>query len=146
MRVLGWYHSHPHITVWPSHVGKYCSPTRGSLWTKIRVFCGYTFQHSLSQKGVLVSFGHPNSQKSSLRTPTYLGVISENVNFKQKFWVFLPKKAPSIYNMVPKSDVSSLSHPASLPNIEIMEKHLSQSTFPTVSFFLVFISYTCIYS
>ena len=20
-RVLGWYHSHPHITVWPSHVG-----------------------------------------------------------------------------------------------------------------------------
>lgn len=22
MRVLGWYHSHPHITVWPSHVGK----------------------------------------------------------------------------------------------------------------------------
>lgn len=21
MRVLGWYHSHPHITVWPSHVG-----------------------------------------------------------------------------------------------------------------------------
>ncbi|KAK9744225.1 JAB1/Mov34/MPN/PAD-1 ubiquitin protease [Popillia japonica] len=20
MRVLGWYHSHPHITVWPSHV------------------------------------------------------------------------------------------------------------------------------
>ena len=23
MRVVGWYHSHPHITVWPSHVGKY---------------------------------------------------------------------------------------------------------------------------
>ena len=23
MRVAGWYHSHPHITVWPSHVGKY---------------------------------------------------------------------------------------------------------------------------
>lgn len=23
MRVLGWYHSHPHITVWPSHVGKW---------------------------------------------------------------------------------------------------------------------------
>ena len=23
MRILGWYHSHPHITVWPSHVGKY---------------------------------------------------------------------------------------------------------------------------
>lgn len=23
MRVLGWYHSHPHITVWPSHVGEY---------------------------------------------------------------------------------------------------------------------------
>lgn len=22
MQVLGWYHSHPHITVWPSHVGK----------------------------------------------------------------------------------------------------------------------------
>lgn len=22
MRVLGWYHSHPHITVWPSHVGE----------------------------------------------------------------------------------------------------------------------------
>ena len=22
MRVIGWYHSHPHITVWPSHVGK----------------------------------------------------------------------------------------------------------------------------
>jgi BRCA1/BRCA2-containing complex subunit 3 len=21
LRVLGWYHSHPHITVWPSHVG-----------------------------------------------------------------------------------------------------------------------------
>lgn len=21
MRVLGWYHSHPHITVFPSHVG-----------------------------------------------------------------------------------------------------------------------------
>lgn len=20
MRVLGWYHSHPHITVWPSHI------------------------------------------------------------------------------------------------------------------------------
>ena len=20
---IGWYHSHPHITVWPSHVGKY---------------------------------------------------------------------------------------------------------------------------
>ncbi|MEE6528218.1 hypothetical protein FKM82_030299 [Ascaphus truei] len=20
MRVVGWYHSHPHITVWPSHV------------------------------------------------------------------------------------------------------------------------------
>lgn len=24
IRVLGWYHSHPHITVWPSHVGE-CS-------------------------------------------------------------------------------------------------------------------------
>lgn len=23
MRVIGWYHSHPHITVWPSHVGMY---------------------------------------------------------------------------------------------------------------------------
>lgn len=23
MRVIGWYHSHPHITVWPSHVGEY---------------------------------------------------------------------------------------------------------------------------
>jgi len=23
MRVLGWYHSHPHITVCPSHVGVY---------------------------------------------------------------------------------------------------------------------------
>lgn len=22
IQVLGWYHSHPHITVWPSHVGK----------------------------------------------------------------------------------------------------------------------------
>lgn len=22
MRVVGWYHSHPHITVWPSVVGK----------------------------------------------------------------------------------------------------------------------------
>lgn len=22
LRVVGWYHSHPHITVWPSHVGK----------------------------------------------------------------------------------------------------------------------------
>lgn len=21
IRVVGWYHSHPHITVWPSHVG-----------------------------------------------------------------------------------------------------------------------------
>ena len=21
VQVLGWYHSHPHITVWPSHVG-----------------------------------------------------------------------------------------------------------------------------
>jgi BRCA1/BRCA2-containing complex subunit 3 len=20
LRVIGWYHSHPHITVWPSHV------------------------------------------------------------------------------------------------------------------------------
>ena len=26
MRVLGWYHSHPHITVCPSHVGKNCIP------------------------------------------------------------------------------------------------------------------------
>jgi len=23
IQVLGWYHSHPHITVWPSHVGRY---------------------------------------------------------------------------------------------------------------------------
>lgn len=23
IRVLGWFHSHPHITVWPSHVGQY---------------------------------------------------------------------------------------------------------------------------
>ena len=23
MRVLGWYHSHPNITVFPSHVGKF---------------------------------------------------------------------------------------------------------------------------
>lgn len=22
IQVVGWYHSHPHITVWPSHVGK----------------------------------------------------------------------------------------------------------------------------
>jgi len=21
MRIVGWYHSHPHITVWPSHLG-----------------------------------------------------------------------------------------------------------------------------
>lgn len=21
IKVVGWYHSHPHITVWPSHVG-----------------------------------------------------------------------------------------------------------------------------
>ena len=24
IRVLGWYHSHPNLTVWPSHVGKPC--------------------------------------------------------------------------------------------------------------------------
>lgn len=24
MNIVGWYHSHPHITVWPSHVGKIC--------------------------------------------------------------------------------------------------------------------------
>lgn len=23
LNVIGWYHSHPHITVWPSNVGKY---------------------------------------------------------------------------------------------------------------------------
>lgn len=23
LRIIGWYHSHPHITVWPSHVGQY---------------------------------------------------------------------------------------------------------------------------
>ena len=23
LRVVGWYHSHPHITVWPSHVGRF---------------------------------------------------------------------------------------------------------------------------
>lgn len=23
LRVIGWFHSHPHITVWPSDVGKY---------------------------------------------------------------------------------------------------------------------------
>lgn len=28
MRVVGWYHSHPHITVWPSHVGKCYSGKR----------------------------------------------------------------------------------------------------------------------
>jgi len=22
MRIVGWYHSHPHITVWPSHIGR----------------------------------------------------------------------------------------------------------------------------
>jgi len=23
LNVIGWYHSHPHITVWPSNVGEY---------------------------------------------------------------------------------------------------------------------------
>lgn len=23
VQVVGWYHSHPHITVWPSHVGNF---------------------------------------------------------------------------------------------------------------------------
>lgn len=27
VRVVGWYHSHPHITVWPSHVGQVFSTT-----------------------------------------------------------------------------------------------------------------------
>jgi proteasome lid subunit RPN8/RPN11 len=38
MRVLGWYHSHPHITVWPSHVGK--NLFSRTLLIIIYVFCG----------------------------------------------------------------------------------------------------------
>lgn len=31
LRVVGWYHSHPHITVWPSHVGRWHSKIKISL-------------------------------------------------------------------------------------------------------------------
>jgi hypothetical protein len=29
LNVIGWYHSHPHITVWPSSVGKCHRPLKG---------------------------------------------------------------------------------------------------------------------
>ncbi|XP_062916744.1 lys-63-specific deubiquitinase isoform X1 [Mobula hypostoma] len=33
MRVVGWYHSHPHITVWPSHVGYHgCNQKHRGPW------------------------------------------------------------------------------------------------------------------
>lgn len=36
IQVVGWYHSHPHITVWPSHVGKCITPTHSFLYTPTR--------------------------------------------------------------------------------------------------------------
>lgn len=32
IRVVGWYHSHPHITVWPSHVGKHIKDNQSNLY------------------------------------------------------------------------------------------------------------------
>ena len=40
IQVLGWYHSHPHITVWPSHVGE--SLTACSQAAVCAVACGST--------------------------------------------------------------------------------------------------------
>ncbi|KAJ7392834.1 BRCA1 BRCA2-containing complex, subunit 3 [Desmophyllum pertusum] len=52
MRVIGWYHSHPHITVWPSHVAMYqvmdkgfvglifsCFNTDPTLSGHLKVYC-----------------------------------------------------------------------------------------------------------
>ncbi|CAH1154097.1 unnamed protein product [Phaedon cochleariae] len=40
MRVIGWYHSHPHITVWPSHVD---IGTQGMYQTMEPLFVGLIF-------------------------------------------------------------------------------------------------------
>ena len=40
LRVVGWYHSHPHITVWPSHVDL---QTQAQYQTMERTFVGLIF-------------------------------------------------------------------------------------------------------
>lgn len=42
-RVIGWYHSHPHITVLPSHVGKSWSTTSVSCFLLCVCVCIYHF-------------------------------------------------------------------------------------------------------
>ncbi|KRT79452.1 hypothetical protein AMK59_8513, partial [Oryctes borbonicus] len=48
MRVLGWYHSHPHITVWPSHVDV---RTQSMYQTMDPLFVGLIFSVFQSDKG-----------------------------------------------------------------------------------------------
>lgn len=54
MRILGWYHSHPHITVWPSHVGK---RDGGKNNHKLRVYKYIFFLNRYSHATVISTYG-----------------------------------------------------------------------------------------
>lgn len=58
MRVVGWYHSHPHITVWPSHVGK-SSLGLGSIWKLTAGTVLYSQYYSIYW---IFRAAHPNYQ------------------------------------------------------------------------------------
>ncbi|KAG5867766.1 hypothetical protein JTB14_012383 [Gonioctena quinquepunctata] len=56
MRVLGWYHSHPHITVWPSHVD---IRTQATYQTMDPLFVGLifsVFQNDARSRNNLIQF------------------------------------------------------------------------------------------
>lgn len=58
MRVVGWYHSHPHITVWPSHVDV---RTQAMYQMMDQGFVGLIFSCFIEDKNTKAGFSTPVS-------------------------------------------------------------------------------------
>ncbi|XP_048505004.1 lys-63-specific deubiquitinase BRCC36-like isoform X2 [Athalia rosae] len=82
MRVLGWYHSHPHITVWPSHVDV---RTQATYQTMDHGFVGLIFsvfsegKDSKEQEALVTCFQSHNGEATEIPLEIqYTPVLSEH--------------------------------------------------------------------
>ncbi|KAG0360897.1 BRCA1 BRCA2-containing complex, subunit 3 [Podila minutissima] len=110
-RVIGWYHSHPHITVFPSHVDLRtqlsqqimdrrfigmivsCFNTNGDLANKIQITC---FQSSNDSQHIKLPFSVINENPlDSLTLPKLLEIPARIFDEqRQSFYKSLPLQAP----------------------------------------------------
>lgn len=71
LRILGWYHSHPHITVWPSHVGEYPTLLLLAPSLSLHIFGGRLFIWLNTPVGIDLG----TQFQYQMMEPTFIGLI-----------------------------------------------------------------------